>query len=176
MPKVIQIGSDFGRYSALYGLSILVHEARHSDCESGLSDETVSKWKNSEDLKALSFAIAKEPCGHSHGLCKSSSVNSGKLVCDPDLKGAYAYQYVFNRAVVNACENCSFSEKLVMQIFALDAASKLPLSPDLSERVGKTLLELPTLQKTTEASTLIHVTLEKVLKQVDDFLLQSNQP
>ena len=57
-----------------------------------------------------------------------------------------------------------------------DADLKIPLSPTLSDLLSKTLLDLPRLQKTTEAKTLIHVTLEKVLKQVDDYLLQNTTP
>lgn len=174
MPKVIQLGTDFGKYFPIFGLSILVHEARHSDCEIGLDDQTISKWKNSSNLKELSLSLGQHLCGYSHGVCPEGSINAGKTVCDSTLNGAYSYQYVFNRAIVNACKNCSFAEKIVMQVFSLDAATRIPLSPALSALVGSTLNQLPSLQKSLDSKELINNVLEKVLKQVDDFMLDTS--
>ena len=174
MPKVIQLGTEFGKYFPLFGLSILVHEARHSDCEVGLNDQTIAKWKNSANLKELSLLLGQHACGYSHSLCPSGSMNAGKMVCDSTLNGAYSYQYVFNRAIVNACENCTFAEKIVMQISALDAAAKIPLSPTLSVKVGNTLNQLPALQKSMSSKELIDEVLEKILLQVDAYLLDSD--
>jgi hypothetical protein len=173
MPKVIQVGEDFGKYSPLFGLSLLVHEARHSDCESSVDTATLSQWKNSATLKDLSFALAKNSCGYSHSLCPEGSANAGKMVCDTSKKGPYAYQYVFNRTIVKSCENCSFAERALMQIFALDAASKLPLSIELRHLVDQTLEQLPALQKNTPPQELIEQVLEKTLHSVDEFLTRS---
>lgn len=168
--KVVQIGTDFGKYFPLYGLSLLVHEARHSDCEGGLPAADLSRWKNSTDLKELSYSLAKSTCGYSHSMCPAGTLNAGKMNCDTSIKGPYTYQYVFNRALVKACENCTFAEKALLQVFALEATSKMPLTPALSTLVNDALDRLPEQQKTMDMKELVNQVLEKTLQQVDDYV------
>jgi hypothetical protein len=167
---MIQVGVEFNRFLPLYGLSLLVHEAKHSECPDGLDALTSDQLRRAADLGQLASALAQYKCGFSHSLCSADNPMAGKLSCDSSLDGPYTAQYVFNRAIVKYCTNCSFSEKALMQIFALDAAARIPLPSMIAVPIAEANENLSTLQSKTPAKEFINDLLEERLRPVDDFI------
>jgi hypothetical protein len=79
---------------AFYRQSILLHEARHSDCTGGLSDFQLSRI--SQETSAAEFSANDDAgtCGHLHIMCPSGDYQ-GLYACDDEIYGAYGVQDVF---------------------------------------------------------------------------------
>ncbi|MEN9529024.1 MAG: hypothetical protein RI932_897 [Pseudomonadota bacterium] len=98
--------------------SILVHEARHSDCTGGLSDRDF-----------LNLASGQLPdnrsCGHLHTICASGDYE-GLPACDGKQWGAYALGWLFANELVKNCENCTTAMRTTAEVVALDSLTRIP--------------------------------------------------
>ncbi|MBM3383431.1 MAG: hypothetical protein FJY29_13495 [Betaproteobacteria bacterium] len=98
--------------------SILVHEARHSDCTGGLADRDF-----------LNLASGQLPenrsCGHLHTICTSGDYE-GLPACDGKQWGAYALGWLFANEIVKNCENCTAAMRATAEAVALDSLARIP--------------------------------------------------
>lgn len=98
--------------------SVLVHEARHSDCTGGLSN-----------ADALNLAAGELPenrsCGHLHTICTSGDYK-GLAACDGREWGAYALGWLFAQQVSQNCESCNEAMRQTAMAVAIDSLSRIP--------------------------------------------------
>ncbi|NBX16469.1 MAG: hypothetical protein EBR09_03785 [Proteobacteria bacterium] len=116
--------------------TVLIHEARHSDCTGGLSERD-----------AINLAAGQLPenrsCGHLHTICESGDYE-GLAACDGREWGSYAMGWLYANEFKNNCESCNEAMRQTARVVAIDsllrvgegrAASMLSKSlppPDLS--------------------------------------------
>jgi hypothetical protein len=108
---------------AFYRQSILLHEARHSDCTGGLSEWQLSRI--SQETSAAEFSANDDAgdCGHLHIACPSGDYK-GLYACDDETYGAYGVQAVFLTAAMYQLEADNEDDSLA-QIMELDTYSRL---------------------------------------------------
>ena len=134
---IVQLGkiySNMGLFKedlpAIYRISTLVHEARHSDCTGGI--------KRSEIDQLLSTGeVARQSCGHMHGVCPAGHELEGIVACDVHAWGAYAVGAVFSAWVQRSCTNCNEKDKQSAYADALDSLSRVvPIEKMLRGEAG----------------------------------------
>lgn len=113
-----------GRYTPLYRVATLVHEARHSDCPGGLDAEDVRR------IRSHAYP-ANRACGHAHSACPATiplpsggfepHPYAGALACDAVPWGAYAVQAAFALGFARDCRDCTEAERQEMQMLAIDS-------------------------------------------------------
>lgn len=108
--------------------SILVHEARHSDCTGGLSDR---------DFVNLASGQLPEnrSCGHLHTICATGDYE-GLPACDGKPWGAYALGWLFANELAKNCDGCSEAMRQTAMIVAMDSISRIPVELAKSMRSG----------------------------------------
>lgn len=93
--------------------TVLIHEARHSDCTGGLSERD-----------ALNLAAGQLPenrsCGHLHTICESGDYE-GLPACDGREWGSYAIGWLYANEFKNNCSNCNEAMRQTAKIVAIDA-------------------------------------------------------
>jgi hypothetical protein len=77
-----------------YRQSILLHEARHSDCTGGLSQAQLGKISREQSASDFSAHEDAGFCGHLHVVCPSGTYQ-GLYACDAEIYGAYGVQDLF---------------------------------------------------------------------------------
>ncbi|MEY2987315.1 MAG: hypothetical protein RJB13_836 [Pseudomonadota bacterium] len=98
--------------------SVLVHEARHSDCTGGLS--------NSDFLNLAAGELPENrSCGHLHTICKSGDYK-GLAACDGREWGAYALGWLFAQQLSQNCESCNEAMKQTAMAVSIDSLSRIP--------------------------------------------------
>ncbi len=119
--------------------SILVHEARHSDCTGGLADRDF-----------LNLASGQLPenrsCGHLHTICATGDYE-GLPACDGKLWGAYALGWLFANELVENCENCTEAMRQTAMAVAMDSLARIP--PELAKAMRSGTLPPPDMSSTT---------------------------
>jgi hypothetical protein len=83
---------------SFYRQSILLHEARHSDCTGGLSEGQLNSISRDESSTEFSAHGDAGHCGHLHVVCPDGSDYAGLFACDNETYGAYGVQDIFLRA------------------------------------------------------------------------------
>jgi len=118
--------------------SILIHEARHSDCTGGLNDR---------DMVSLTAGQLPEnrSCGHLHTICASGDYE-GLPACDGKPWGAYAIGWLFANEIVEKCETCTESMRQTAMAVAIDSLSRLP--PDMAKAMRNKTLPPPDMSST----------------------------
>lgn len=108
--------------------SILVHEARHSDCTGGLSDRDVLNLSSGQLPENRS-------CGHLHTICVDGDYE-GLPACDGKAWGAYALGWLFANELVKNCENCTEPMKQTAMVVAMDSLTRIPAELSKNMRNG----------------------------------------
>ncbi len=96
---LIVLTQYYPQLQSLARQSILLHEARHSDCTGGLPKSNIVKIKEAlrqKDNEAANALFGR--CGHAHVICPSG-IYSGMAACDSESWGAYAVGAVYARAM-----------------------------------------------------------------------------
>ena len=93
-------GKNTSYASSLYRLSIMMHEARHSD-------------GNGRSV------------GFKHAVCPKGHDFEGYTSCDRNLNGPYTLGAVFLKSVLANCESCSEKEKENLRLRALDSLGRV---------------------------------------------------
>ena len=75
--------------------SMLVHEARHSDCSGGISHRDLLMMKSSQNYLEFSQNSQSKKCGYLHDLCPSTHALAGQAACDTMPWGAYTAGIIF---------------------------------------------------------------------------------
>ncbi|MEN9722764.1 MAG: hypothetical protein RJB38_750 [Pseudomonadota bacterium] len=117
---LVQLGPALKRVPRLVQAGVLLHEARHSDCTGGVWRSDIERVKRGEDPEGVA-------CGHLHILCPAGHDYEGLYACDQEAWGAYAVNWIYFLALKRACRDCTFEERSVAELAALDAASRLLL-------------------------------------------------
>lgn len=123
-------GSELHAFSPVVRISTFVHEARHSDCTGGLSNQDIGCIRSGELPGNLG-------CGHLHVMCPAGHPYAGVTACDDSPWGAYSIQAIFDANLEKNCTNCSLAEKIEAQAVALDAIDRVLIAkPMLSGQYG----------------------------------------
>lgn len=126
---------------SLFRMGVLIHEARHSDCPSGLSEQAL---KESIDRKPVS----DKSCGHLHAVCPPGHIYQGRSSCDAHPWGAYAIEAIFLQGLAEGCRSCTASQKATAKLLALDRLSRL--DPVMAEKMFAGKLGLPNMAGSPE--------------------------
>lgn len=114
-----------------YRSSVLIHEARHSDCETGLSQQDMTNLRAGLPTKS-------NACGHRHVKCPAGHPLEGLIACDDQPWGAYAVQMIYANTIAKSCANCDPRSKNQSLMMMLDAKSRVLVLKDmLAGRLGK---------------------------------------
>ncbi|MEY3902115.1 MAG: hypothetical protein RL189_1421 [Pseudomonadota bacterium] len=121
--------------------TVLIHEARHSDCTGGLSERD-----------ALNLSAGQLPenrsCGHLHTICESGDYE-GLPACDGREWGSYAIGWLYSNEMEKNCTNCTEAMRQTAKVVAIDSllrvgtvraaamVSKTLPPPDLSSTATK---------------------------------------
>lgn len=93
--------------------SVLLHEARHSDCTGGLSKKDV-----------LNLSVGEPPenksCGHLHVICADGDYK-GLPACDSQDWGAYSIGYLYASGLYDYCDNCNEAMRQTAKAVAIDS-------------------------------------------------------
>lgn len=131
---ILVFGKNFSDHILPEGRqSLLIHEARHSDCNGGLTQTQISHLETQVSLygvdhgtdRAISSKLFPSKCGHPHRLCQKGSYQ-GLPACDSHEWGSYSVQLVFLKAVLNTISQDPTSQRW-QQVYSLwiDAKSRL---------------------------------------------------
>jgi hypothetical protein len=113
--------------------SIVVHEARHSDCTGGITEQSLKELRGYRDYHETQAEFEQMSCGHLHAECPAGHSMAGLPACDSprDIWGAYAVQAIFLESLVNQkiAENKDSSFTLsafgIMSMMAMDSYDRL---------------------------------------------------
>ncbi|MBX9766455.1 MAG: hypothetical protein K2X47_04210, partial [Bdellovibrionales bacterium] len=119
---------------SLFRLGILVHEARHSDCATGLSEQSLQ-----ESIQRR--PVTDKTCGHIHAICPPGHTYEGRASCDIHPWGAYAVEAIFLQGVAEGCRTCTAQQRATAKLLALDRLSRL--DPTMAEKMFDGKLGLP---------------------------------
>ena len=128
---IMQIGKGYrpgvnsrGRWVTLppiYRQSILVHEARHSDCANGFTAEQKQIWRTSKNARETCERIKDKSCVHFHSFCKEGDYRNVQA-CDDQPWGAYSVNLVFLKGIR---DSYSGFEQALIDAMILEAAGRL---------------------------------------------------
>jgi hypothetical protein len=119
--------------------SVLIHEARHSDCTGGLS--------NADFLNLAAGELPENrSCGHLHTICQSGDYK-GLAACDGREWGAYALGWLFAQQLSQSCESCNEAMKQTAMAVSIDSLSRIP--PELAREMRNGTLPPPDMSSTT---------------------------
>lgn len=120
-------GSTFD-LPAFYRQSVILHEARHSDCTGGISADQLRKFREAQEFDGMN-------CGHTHVLCPEGHVYAGEPVCDNEAWGAYTVAETFLRGIQAEAEEGSLEWQIATGA-VIDNLSRVLVSqagdPDMS--------------------------------------------
>ncbi|NBO38688.1 hypothetical protein EBU99_08905 [bacterium] len=133
--KAYTVFDDSGRsLNTVARTSVLIHEARHSDCTGGLTDRDVT-------FLATGQLPENRSCGHLHVICPSGNDYEGLPACDGKVWGAYAMGWLFANELSQKCQGCSESMLQTAMIVAMDSLSRLDKETARAMKAG--VLEYP---------------------------------
>lgn len=109
--------------------SVLVHEARHSDCTKVLSGADLQLLGNTGDADRTN-KIQNHECGHLHTTCPAGTEYEGKPACDSSPWGAYSIGALYADGIIQTCKAASCDENSYQTALAvrIDSLSRLDAS------------------------------------------------
>jgi hypothetical protein len=108
-------------FPVVYRQSILIHEARHSDCTGGLSQSEIAIMRSAQTEEDFLKQIPLPHCGHTHIVCPSGTYQ-GVPACDAERYGAYKVGAEFTEAMIPS-ETDETARKM-LQAMAIDTESR----------------------------------------------------
>lgn len=112
---------------AAYRQSILIHEARHSDCTGGITRADVRKLAALKDSTEFERAYPTMPCGHLHRTCKQGALK-GIVACDGESWGAYSIGSLYALAGLRNAK--SAMDQAVLRALVADQLSRVEVNLD----------------------------------------------
>ncbi|MCM2277580.1 MAG: hypothetical protein NDJ89_05840 [Oligoflexia bacterium] len=103
--------------------SILVHEARHSDCPTGLTPSDIEVARASRNGKEFDENYRNRRCGHLHTRCPKGHALAGLAACDDFVYGAYYFGAVYTAAAMTYHRNSPEDAKRIIKHSSLLSAS-----------------------------------------------------
>jgi hypothetical protein len=119
---------------AIHRQSILLHEARHSDCTGGVTETDLQVLRDASSYHDTDEKFKKE-CSHLHTFCPPDHEFAGLLACDDLPWGAYSVAYVYGKALA---PSTSGVDRSVMDIEVMDNYGRLMFDSEsmLDGRMG----------------------------------------
>ena len=118
-------GSLF-RFPREYRQSILIHEARHSDCTGGITQSAIDRARMIGSFNGFLEKTQESNCAHLHAICPSWHNLHDLAGCDDKPWGAYAVQSMYSFALYyKAKAHGDLVLMRIMEISAADAATRL---------------------------------------------------
>lgn len=125
-----------------YRESILIHEARHSDCTGGLKQSLINRIRMARTSEEVMPLITGMSCGHSHVKCPPGHPLQDLYACDNEDWGAYTIGAMYSAAVAmdtglekhaRALANADFSDSQsrVLTVMARPRQNRVG-SPDMT--------------------------------------------
>jgi hypothetical protein len=111
---------DSIRLPIAYRQTVLVHEARHSDCTGGLTAQDVTLMKTLTSYGDTLERFNKMSCGHLHDICQYGDYKDIPA-CDRKPWGAYAVGLVYSEALADSYEGLDYE---IMQLSIGDLRSR----------------------------------------------------
>jgi hypothetical protein len=103
---------------------ILLHEARHSDCTGGVSDDDLEVARHATSAQEFAQETKMTTCGHLHSFCPKDMKPYGNLpACDNEAWGAYSVEATFLSAM--SVGDLSEVDKNIALASAIDRASRV---------------------------------------------------
>lgn len=99
----IQLGKNFAKFPLVDRMATLIHEARHSDCESTTS----------------------ELCGLPHIACPAGHALATMMACEDKAIGPYYIEAVYLQTLAKTCSNCNEEERQRAELAATDSLSRV---------------------------------------------------
>ncbi len=115
-------------FPAAYRQSILFHEARHSDCPTGLNRNDLDFVKSKKNLRELTESFKKMSCGQLHSYCPESHKYKNLPACDHMAWGAYSAGAMFAALSIKSAANSK--DRRVMELVTADQLSRVLLDTD----------------------------------------------
>lgn len=115
---VMQIGDPYVGLTTIEQVTILVHEARHSDCTGGTLASDIERWRSG--LIPLNHA-----CAHLHALCPPGHPLAGEYACDEHPWGAYIIGAIYAAAISVTCSSCTETQKAIAEISSMESLTRL---------------------------------------------------
>jgi len=118
----VQMGPQYradDRDTPVRRATMLIHEARHSDCTGGLKESVIAQLPDS---------LNSTLCGHLHSPCPPGHLLAGLNVCDDHAWGANSIAGTYATALYLNCTNCDEQTRQQALVEASDAFDRvLPL-------------------------------------------------
>lgn len=106
-----------------YRQSILIHEARHSDCVGGVTQEDLVIARGATSYSEFMERFKSKRCGHLHSLCTEGDFQ-GLPACDSMLWGSYGIQALYLEAALKQTPVGTEKYQLLLSTF-MDTKSRL---------------------------------------------------
>jgi hypothetical protein len=117
---IIRLGEGYTNYdgegtpmNTVARSTVLIHEARHSDCTGGLSQKDVQNL-------VLDKLPENRSCGHLHTICESGDYE-GLAACDGREWGSYAIGWLYANEFKSNCDNCNEAMRQTARVVAIDS-------------------------------------------------------
>lgn len=115
---IVQLGEAYARASEVDQLTVLIHEARHSDCTGGLRASDLERIRNDE-------APQNQQCTHMHVRCPPGHELAGLFACDAHPWGAYSVESNYAATIALTCTSCNEEARLVAEAVTLSAINRV---------------------------------------------------
>ena len=109
--------------------SLLIHEARHSDCVGGVTEDDLRIAREASTYLEFTERFDSKKCGHLHALCREGDYR-GLPACDSMRWGSYGIQALYLEAALKAAPFGSEKYQLLLATF-IDTKSRLFFNYDL---------------------------------------------
>ena len=104
-----------------YRQSILIHEARHSDCSSQLGPKEREIARKATDYIDFQKSMKDLGCGHLHSVCPEGHAFAGIAACDDHAWGAYTVAAIF---LVGQSTNAEGTDHQILDAMAADSLER----------------------------------------------------
>ena len=122
--------------------SVLVHEARHSDCTKPLTENDKLLLGSTEGTDRVQDIKSRE-CGHLHTICPVGSDYAGLAACDATLWGAYSMGALYADGIVETCKTRTCNESALQVAMAVRTDSLSRLYPATRQKLEDGTLSDP---------------------------------
>ncbi len=126
-----------------YRQRTLVHEARHSDCTGGLSEDDLTIVRKVRSLKEFMERYPNLACGHIHVNCPEGHPLAGIPACDRHPWGAYSVDAIYSEGTLAAMSAGNragdHTARVIAEMQVLDSWSRVLVKKEglLSGRLGQ---------------------------------------
>jgi hypothetical protein len=122
-----------------YRYEILGHEARHSECPTGVKRETLEIVRKAKSHQEFLDKFPHTDCGQWHSICPDTFPQvelRGELACDTRPWGSYTYSWLMHEATL--ASNPSSTSWQLAQLEALSSKARLQFNPQdlLDDKLG----------------------------------------